>query len=60
MKQAFYTNIDNQLQKIVEDKLLKTEKVITSPQAPDVTLSGGNHLINFCANNYLGLAQIQK
>ena len=56
MKQAFYTNIDNQLQKIIDDKLLKTEKIITSPQAPEVTLNNNDNLINFCANNYLGLA----
>jgi glycine C-acetyltransferase len=34
----------------------KEERVITSPQAADIAVEGGGSVINFCANNYLGLA----
>ncbi len=36
--------------------LFKEERVITSPQAAEITLNGGKEVLNFCANNYLGLA----
>lgn len=56
MKQQFYSNIDNTIQTITNEKLLKTERIIKTPQAPSVTLADGKQMINFCANNYLGLA----
>ncbi len=34
----------------------KAERVITSPQSADISVANGDHVINFCANNYLGLA----
>ena len=36
--------------------LFKTERVITSPQSAEITLADGRTVLNFCANNYLGLA----
>ncbi len=36
--------------------LSKKERVIASPQGADISVSGGAHVLNFCANNYLGLA----
>lgn len=36
--------------------LYKQERVITTPQNPDVEIQPANHVLNFCANNYLGLA----
>ncbi|MFN7293243.1 MAG: glycine C-acetyltransferase [Lysobacteraceae bacterium] len=36
--------------------LFKAERVITSPQAAEITLADGRQMLNFCANNYLGLA----
>ena len=36
--------------------LEKKERVITSPQRADITASPGGDVLNFCANNYLGLA----
>ncbi|MCF8495631.1 MAG: glycine C-acetyltransferase [Alphaproteobacteria bacterium] len=36
--------------------LYKAERVITSPQRGDITVASGEHVLNFCANNYLGLA----
>ena len=56
MKQEFYKNIDNQLESIEQNKLLKTEYVIKTPQSSSITLENGSTLLNFCANNYLGLA----
>ncbi|MBP9742959.1 MAG: glycine C-acetyltransferase, partial [Burkholderiales bacterium] len=56
MRDQFYANIDTALQTITEDKLLKTERIIKSPQAPCITLSNNQEMLNFCANNYLGLA----
>ncbi len=56
MKNKFYENIDNQLQTITDNKLLKTEYPIKSKQAPNIKLENGKELLNFCANNYLGLA----
>ena len=36
--------------------LFKEERIITSAQQADITVADGSHVINFCANNYLGLA----
>lgn len=40
--------------------LYKKERVITSPQSADITIAGGKEVINFCANNYLGLSSHPK
>jgi glycine C-acetyltransferase len=45
-----------ELQSIKDAGLYKTERIITSPQGADITTSTGDHVINFCANNYLGLS----
>lgn len=52
----FYVNINKQLDDITEQKLLKSERVINSPQSSEIYLENGQKLLNFCANNYLGLA----
>src|SRR5690606_28629841 len=36
--------------------LFKSERIITSPQSAEITLDDGRTVLNFCANNYLGLA----
>ena len=36
--------------------LFKSERIITSPQSAEITLADGRKVLNFCANNYLGLA----
>lgn len=56
MNPLFYENIQAVLQDIEKQGLTKNERVIASPQAPELTLENGQNLINFCANNYLGLA----
>jgi glycine C-acetyltransferase len=46
----------NELQAIDEAGLYKRERVITSPQSAVITLADGREVLNFCANNYLGLS----
>ena len=56
MTQAFIHHLQGQLQQVKEDGLYKKERVITSQQQADIEVAGGEHVLNFCANNYLGLA----
>ena len=49
-------NYNEIIQSIKDDGLYKSERIITSPQAAHIELPGGQKVINFCANNYLGLA----
>jgi len=44
------------LDEIRDAGLFKAERIITSPQAAEITLADGRRVLNFCANNYLGLA----
>ncbi|MEZ0469532.1 glycine C-acetyltransferase [Luteimonas salinilitoris] len=44
------------LDEIREQGLFKSERVITSPQSAEIRLEDGRTMLNFCANNYLGLA----
>lgn len=45
-----------QCEQLKDDGLYKTERQIVSPQATDISLQNGHRVVNFCANNYLGLA----
>ncbi|MBN2349386.1 MAG: glycine C-acetyltransferase [Bacteroidales bacterium] len=45
-----------ELQNIKNSGLYKTERIITSPQQAKITLDSGAEVLNFCANNYLGLS----
>ena len=56
MSSPFYQQLTQQLREIEEEGLFKTERLITSAQQADIQLEGGGKAINFCANNYLGLA----
>ncbi len=56
MKASFYTNVDKIIDEITVNKLLKSERIIATPQSPQLRLASGQELLNFCANNYLGLA----
>ncbi|MCL1634319.1 glycine C-acetyltransferase [Luteimonas sp. SX5] len=44
------------LEEIRAAGLFKSERIITSPQSAEITLADGREVLNFCANNYLGLA----
>jgi len=48
--------LEQEIQEIIDAGLFKTERVITSPQSAEITISGGKKVLNFCANNYLGLS----
>ena len=59
MSDAFFADLQAELSQIEADGLYKRERIITSEQFSeiDVTADGReSHVINFCANNYLGLA----
>jgi glycine C-acetyltransferase len=49
-------HLQNELKSIEEAGLYKRERVISSPQDAVITLSDGSEVLNFCANNYLGLS----
>lgn len=49
-------HLQNELQDIKEAGLYKHERIITSPQGAEITLNTGEKVLNFCANNYLGLS----
>ena len=49
-------HLQEELAAIKEAGLFKKERIITSPQGPEITVSTGETVLNFCANNYLGLS----
>ncbi len=53
---AFYDQIETTLDQIRDTGLWKPERLITSPQGARVQVDGAGEVLNFCANNYLGLA----
>ena len=56
MDYAARDRLTAELDAIREQGLYKTERVITTPQSSAITTSDGREVLNFCANNYLGLA----
>jgi glycine C-acetyltransferase len=48
--------LEKEINNIKEEGLYKKERIITSPQGAEITLEGGKKVLNFCANNYLGLS----
>ncbi len=50
------SQISRELDQIRQAGLYKAERIITSPQQAKITIAGGQKVLNFCANNYLGLA----
>lgn len=52
--------LEAEIQSIKDAGLYKQERVITTPQAADIRTADGNEVINFCANNYLGLSSHPK
>jgi glycine C-acetyltransferase len=49
-----------EIEGIKEAGLYKKERIITSAQGAEITIQGGQHVLNFCANNYLGLSSHPK
>ena len=56
MYDQFKPKLEQELASIEEAGLFKRERIITSPQAAEITIAGGQQVLNFCANNYLGLS----
>lgn len=54
--EKFKKHLQDELQNIKEDGLYKEERVITSHQGAEITINTGEKVLNFCANNYLGLS----
>ena len=59
MNNTFASRIGNEVAEIKEAGLFKTERVITSEQGAEITVNG-KQVLNFCANNYLGLSAHPK
>jgi glycine C-acetyltransferase len=56
MSAAFLSHISTELEALKAAGLYKSERVITSTQSAEIEVAGGTKVLNFCANNYLGLA----
>jgi glycine C-acetyltransferase len=56
MSDRYLSQVRDTLARIRADGFYKTERVIASPQSPAIRLADGTEVLNFCANNYLGLA----
>jgi glycine C-acetyltransferase len=52
----FEKQLSQTLEDIESQGLYKSERVITTPQDAHIAITGGKHVLNMCANNYLGLA----
>ena len=48
--------LTNELESIKAAGLYKNERIITTPQRADIKVNAGEDVLNFCANNYLGLS----
>jgi len=56
MHDGYLSHLRGVIEQIRTDGFYKTERVIDSPQTPQIRLADGQEVLNFCANNYLGLA----
>ncbi len=57
---AFQQHLQRELDGIREAGFYKNERIISTPQGSEVEVASGQHLLNLCANNYLGLAQDKR
>lgn len=56
MYQEFKSHLENELSNITQAGLYKKERIIVSPQGAKIRVADGKEVLNFCANNYLGLS----
>jgi len=56
LSQNFYEHLTNEIQQVKEEGLYKAERIITTAQQAQIAVNTGENVVNFCANNYLGLA----
>ncbi|GAA5133293.1 glycine C-acetyltransferase [Thalassotalea piscium] len=55
-KTDFYTHLNNEHEQLKKEGLYKAERIITTAQQTQIEVTTGEQVVNFCANNYLGLA----
>lgn len=55
-RESFYQRLRDELKSVDQQGLFKRERIIASPQDAVITLADGSEVLNFCANNYLGLS----
>ncbi|HEY9281041.1 MAG TPA: glycine C-acetyltransferase [Eoetvoesiella sp.] len=60
MQNSFLDHVQNQITQLRADGFYKAERIMASPQASQVKLADGSQVLNFCANNYLGLADDKR
>ena len=60
MSNAFFEYLAAETERLRSGGLYKEERVIISPQQAEIEVAGGREVINFCANNYLGLSNHPK
>ena len=60
MRDPYFSHIRRLLEQIRADGYYKAERVIESPQSSEIRLAAGDRVLNFCANNYLGLANDRR
>jgi len=60
MKERYLSHVRATIDEIRAAGFYKTERVIASPQSSDIRLANGKDVLNFCANNYLGLANDRR
>ncbi|WP_423147205.1 glycine C-acetyltransferase [Rubrolithibacter danxiaensis] len=56
MYETLKPDLEQQIEEIREAGLFKKERIITTPQGAEISTSEGKEVLNFCANNYLGLS----
>ena len=60
MNKKFIENLSEKLEELKDTGLYKSERVITSQQSGKISVSPSGNVLNFCANNYLGLADNEE
>ncbi len=60
MNKRFIAHLAGELKELKAAGLYKSERVITSMQSAEIEVAGGERVLNFCANNYLGLADSEE